>query len=243
MEDEWKISGNETLSIVVEKDTGFSIQDRVLIGAVTTLIVLVILALVLRLLKQPCKHRVNQSEEEKKDYDKYSTNSSLEDSSSDVSFRTSSSGYSESSGRSSQVTQLSYCSSEFSLKSDDRLVSISSSLPDLTGKNSKSINISSPSVFTLNTELMSKLSCNSEQIKSNLDDTGRTNKSTCSIKSVEHLNSSLSNSFLSLASSQLLDTNSRNSKNITVEHAYGKYLPKFYKYTELKENIESQSIH
>ncbi|XP_062610215.1 uncharacterized protein LOC134271996 isoform X2 [Saccostrea cucullata] len=209
MESEWALAGNEThFSIIVETEEGLSIQDRVLIGAVATLVVLVVLAVVLRLLKQPCRDRVNHIEEEKKDYDKYSTNSSLEDTSSDDSCRTSSSGFSDSSGRTSQVTQLSYCSSEYSLKSDDRLISLSSSLPDLTGKNSKSINISSPSIFTLNTELTTKLSSNSKQ---------------------------------SLASSQLLDTHSRTSKNTTVDHAYGKYLPKFYKKTDLSEDVQKQS--
>ncbi|XP_062610213.1 uncharacterized protein LOC134271996 isoform X1 [Saccostrea cucullata] len=242
MESEWALAGNEThFSIIVETEEGLSIQDRVLIGAVATLVVLVVLAVVLRLLKQPCRDRVNHIEEEKKDYDKYSTNSSLEDTSSDDSCRTSSSGFSDSSGRTSQVTQLSYCSSEYSLKSDDRLISLSSSLPDLTGKNSKSINISSPSIFTLNTELTTKLSSNSKQIKSNINDTGRATKSVCSIKSEEHLDNSLSNSFLSLASSQLLDTHSRTSKNTTVDHAYGKYLPKFYKKTDLSEDVQKQS--
>lgn len=213
-------SRNETTLVSFEDiDAGFSIQDRVLLGALSTVGALVALALMLRFMKQPCKHRLDNKDSDKKDYDKFSSSLSLEDGSSDVSCKTSSSGFSESSGMSSQGTQISYCSSEFSLQSDQRSLSFSQSLPDLTGKNTKSFNILSPAVFALSSDYTKS----SSQIIGKTDDYSSKEKD--SIKSAENLDSLLSNSVMSLTSS--LQTNDK--RKTTVEHAYGKFMPKYYK--------------
>lgn len=213
-------SRNETTLVLFEDiDAGFSIQDRVLLGALSTVGALVALALMLRFMKQPCKHRLDNKDSDKKEYDKFSSSLSLEDGSSDVSCKTSSSGFSESSGMSSQGTQISYCSSEFSLQSDQRSLSFSQSLPDLTGKNTKSFNILSPAVFALSSDYTKS----SSQIIGKTDD--YTSKEKDSIKSAENLDSLLSNSVMSLTSS--LQTNDK--RKTTVEHAYGKFMPKYYK--------------
>lgn len=213
-------SRNETTLVSFEDiDAGFSIQDRVLLGALSTVGALVALALMLRFMKQPCKHRLDNKDSDKKEYDKFSSSLSLEDGSSDVSCKTSSSGFSESSGMSSQGTQISYCSSEFSLQSDQRSLSFSQSLPDLTGKNTKSFNILSPAVFALSSEYTKS----SSQIIGKTDDYSSKEKD--SIKSAENLDSLLSNSVMSLTSS--LQTNDK--RKTTVEHAYGKFMPKYYK--------------
>lgn len=213
-------SRNETTLVSFEDiDAGFSIQDRVLLGALSTVGALVALALVLRFMKQPCKHRLDNKDSDKKEYDKFSSSLSLEDGSSDVSCKTSSSGFSESSGMSSQGTQISYCSSEFSLQSDQRSLSFSQSLPDLTGKNTKSFNILSPAVFALSSDYTKS----SSQIIGKTDDYSSKEKD--SIKSAENLDSLLSNSVMSLTSS--LQTNDK--RKTTVEHAYGKFMPKYYK--------------
>lgn len=213
-------SRNETTLVSFEDiDAGFSIQDRVLVGALSTVGALVALALMLRFMKQPCKHRLDNKDSDKKEYDKFSSSLSLEDGSSDVSCKTSSSGFSESSGMSSQGTQISYCSSEFSLQSDQRSLSFSQSLPDLTGKNTKSFNILSPAVFALSSDYTKS----SSQIIGKTDDYSSKEKD--SIKSAENLDSLLSNSVMSLTSS--LQTNDK--RKTTVEHAYGKFIPKYYK--------------
>lgn len=213
-------SRNETTLVSFEDiDAGFSIQDRVLLGALSTVGALVALALMLRFMKQPCKHRLDNKDSDKKEYDKFSSSLSLEDGSSDVSCKTSSSGFSESSGMSSQGTQISYCSSEFSLQSDQRSLSFSQSLPDLTGKNTKSFNILSPAVFALSSDYTKS----SSQIIGKTDDYSSKEKD--SIKSAENLDSLLSNSVMSLTSS--LQTNDK--RKTTVEHAYGKFMPKYYK--------------
>lgn len=213
-------SRNETTLVSFEDiDAGFSIQDRVLLGALSTVGALVALALMLRFMKQPCKHRLDNKDSDKKEYDKFSSSLSLEDGSSDVSCKTSSSGFSESSGMSSQGTQISYCSSEFSLQSDQKSLSFSQSLPDLTGKNTKSFNILSPAVFALSSDYTKS----SSQIIGKTDD--YTSKEKDSIKSAENLDSLLSNSVMSLTSS--LQTNDK--RKTTVEHAYGKFMPKYYK--------------
>lgn len=213
-------SRNETTLVSFEDiDAGFSIQDRVLLGALSTVGALVALALMLRFMKQPCKHRLDNKDSDKKEYDKFSSSLSLEDGSSDVSCKTSSSGFSESSGMSSQGTQISYCSSEFSLQSDQRSLSFSQSLPDLTGKNTKSFNILSPAVFALSSDYTKS----SSQIIGKTDDYSSKEKD--SIKSAENLDSLLSNSVMSLTSS--LQTNDK--RKTTVEHAYGKFIPKYYK--------------
>lgn len=213
-------SRNETTLVSFEDiDAGFSIQDRVLLGALSTVGALVALALMLRFMKQPCKHRLDNKDSDKKEYDKFSSSLSLEDGSSDVSCKTSSSGFSESSGMSSQGTQISYCSSEFSLQSDQRSLSFSQSLPDLTGKNTKSFNILSPAVFALSSDYTKS----SSQIIGKTDDYSSKEKD--SIKSAENLDSLLSNSVMSLTSS--LQTNDKGKT--TVEHAYGKFMPKYYK--------------
>lgn len=213
-------SRNETTLVSFEDiDAGFSIQDRVLVGALSTVGALVALALMLRFMKQPCKHRLDNKDSDKKEYDKFSSSLSLEDGSSDVSCKTSSSGFSESSGMSSQGTQISYCSSEFSLQSDQRSLSFSQSLPDLTGKNTKSFNILSPAVFALSSDCTKS----SSQIIGKTDDYSSKEKD--SIKSAENLDSLLSNSVMSLTSS--LQTNDK--RKTTVEHAYGKFMPKYYK--------------
>lgn len=213
-------SRNETTLVSFEDiDAGFSIQDRVLLGALSTVGALVALALMLRFMKQPCKHRLDNKDTDKKEYDKFSSSLSLEDGSSDVSCKTSSSGFSESSGMSSQGTQISYCSSEFSLQSDQRSLSFSQSLPDLTGKNTKSFNILSPAVFALSSDYTKSFS----QIIGKTDDYSSKEKD--SIKSAENLDSLLSNSVMSLTSS--LQTNDK--RKTTVEHAYGKFIPKYYK--------------
>nr|XP_011449115.2 uncharacterized protein LOC105343433 [Crassostrea gigas]XP_034319387.1 uncharacterized protein LOC105343433 [Crassostrea gigas] len=213
-------SRNETTLVSFEDiDAGFSIQDRVLLGALSTVGALVALALMLRFMKQPCKHRLDNKDSDKKEYDKFSSSLSLEDGSSDVSCKTSSSGFSESSGMSSQGTQISYCSSEFSLQSDQRSLSFSQSLPDLTGKNTKSFNILSPAVFALSSDYTKS----SSQIIGKTDDYSSKEKD--SIKSAENLDSLLSNSVMSLTSS--LQTNDK--RKATVEHAYGKFMPKYYK--------------
>lgn len=213
-------SRNETTLVSFEDiDAGFSIQDRVLVGALSTVGALVALALMLRFMKQPCKHRLDNKDSDKKEYDKFSSSLSLEDGSSDVSCKTSSSGFSESSGMSSQGTQISYCSSEFSLQSDQRSLSFSQSLPDLTGKNTKSFNILSPAVFALSSDYTKS----SSQIIGKTDDYSSKEKD--SIKSAENLDSLLSNSVMSLTSS--LQTNDK--RKTTVEHAYGKFMPKYYK--------------
>lgn len=213
-------SRNETTLVSFEDiDAGFSIQDRVLLGALSTVGALVALALMLRFMKQPCKHRLDNKDSDKKEYDKFSSSLSLEDGSSDVSCKTSSSGFSESSGMSSQGTQISYCSSEFSLQSDQRSLSFSQSLPDLTGKNTKSFNILSPAVFALSSDYTKS----SSQIIGKTDDYSYKEKD--SIKSAENLDSLLSNSVMSLTSS--LQTNDK--RKTTVEHAYGKFMPKYYK--------------
>lgn len=213
-------SRNETTLVSIEDiDSGFSIQDRVLLGALSTVGALVALALMLRFMKQPCKHRLDNKDSDKKEYDKFSSSLSLEDGSSDVSCKTSSSGFSESSGMSSQGTQISYCSSEFSLQSDQRSLSFSQSLPDLTGKNTKSFNILSPAVFALSSDYTKS----SSQIIGKTDDYSSKEKD--SIKSAENLDSLLSNSVMSLTSS--LQTNDK--RKTTVEHAYGKFMPKYYK--------------
>lgn len=213
-------SRNETTLVSFEDiDAGFSIQDRVLLGALSTVGALVALALMLRFMKQPCKHRLDNKDSDKKEYDKFSSSLSLEDGSSDVSCKTSSSGFSESSGMSSQGTQISYCSSEFSLQSDQRSLSFSQSLPDLTGKNTKSFNILSPAVFALSSDYTKS----SFQIIEKTDDYSSKEKN--SIKSAENLDSLLSNSVMSLTSS--LQTNDK--RKTTVEHAYGKFMPKYYK--------------
>lgn len=213
-------SRNETTLVSFEDiDAGFSIQDRVLVGALSTVGALVALALMLRFMKQPCKHRLDNKDCDKKEYDKFSSSLSLEDGSSDVSCKTSSSGFSESSGMSSQGTQISYCSSEFSLQSDQRSLSFSQSLPDLTGKNTKSFNILSPAVFALSSDYTKS----SSQIIGKTDDYSSKEKD--SIKSAENLDSLLSNSVMSLTSS--LQTNDK--RKTTVEHAYGKFMPKYYK--------------
>ncbi|XP_048750051.2 uncharacterized protein LOC125661929 isoform X2 [Ostrea edulis] len=224
------------LVILADNVSKFSVQDKVLLGALSTVGTLVILALTLRFLKQPCKDRI-QNGQEKTEYDRYCSSSSLEDTSSDVSFQTSSSGFSESSGSSSQATQISYCSSESSLKSENRSITLSSSLPDLTGKNAKSINLSSPTIFALNTELMPNLSSPSESLRAErLSEAERD-----SIKYITYMNTSLSNSFLSLTSSQSTDKPPRDPKNATVEHTYGKYLPKFYKKTNMIKEDKNQN--
>lgn len=211
---------NETTLVSFEDiDAGFSIQDRVLLGALSTVGALVALALMLRFMKQPCKHRLDNKDSDKKEYDKFSSSLSLEDGSSDVSCKTSSSGFSESSGISSQGTQISYCSSEFSLQFDQRSLSFSQSLPDLTGKNTKSFNILSPAVFALSSDYTKS----SSQIIEKTDDYSSKEKN--SIKSAENLDSLLSNSVMSLTSS--LQTNDK--RKTTVEHAYGKFMPKYYK--------------
>lgn len=213
-------SRNETTLVSFEDiDAGFSIQDRVLLGALSTVGALVALALMLRFMKQPCKHRLDNKDSDKKEYDKFSSSLSLEDGSSDVSCKTSSSGFSESSGMSSQGTQISYCSSEFSLQSDQRSLSFSQSLPDLTGKKTKSFNILSPAVFALSSDYTKS----SSQIIGKTDDYSSKEKD--SIKSAENLDSLLSNSVMSLTSS--LQTNDK--RKTTVEHAYGKFMPKYYK--------------
>lgn len=213
-------SRNETTLVSFEDiDAGFSIQDRVLVGALSTVGALVALALMLRFMKQPCKHRLDNKDSDKKEYDKFSSSLSLEDGSSDVSCKTSSSGFSESSGMSSQGTQISYCSSEFSLQSDQRSLSFSQSLPDLTGKNTKSFNILSPAVFALSSDYTKS----SSQIIGKTDDYSSKEKD--SIQSAENLDSLLSNSVMSLTSS--LQTNDK--RKTTVEHAYGKFMPKYYK--------------
>lgn len=213
-------SRNETTLVSFEDiDAGFSIQDRVLLGALSTVGALVALALMLRFMKQPCKHRLDNKDSDKKEYDKFSSSLSLEDGSSDVSCKTSSSGFSESSGMSSQGTQISYCSSEFSLQSDQRSLSFSQSLPDLTGKNTKSFNILSPAVFALSSDYTKS----SSQIIGKTDDYSSKEKD--SIKSAENLDSLLSNSVMSLTSS--LQTNDK--RKTTVAHAYGKFMPKYYK--------------
>lgn len=213
-------SRNETTLVSFEDiDAGFSIQDRVLLGALSTVGALVALALMLRFMKQPCKHRLDNKDSDKKEYDKFSSSLSLEDGSSDVSCKTSSSGFSESSGMSSQGTQISYCSSEFSLQSDQRSLSFSQSLPDLTGKNTKSFNILSPAVFALSSDYTKS----SSQIIGKTDHYSSKEKD--SIKSAENLDSLLSNSVMSLTSS--LQTNDK--RKTTVEHAYGKFMPKYYK--------------
>ncbi|XP_056003019.1 uncharacterized protein LOC125661929 isoform X3 [Ostrea edulis] len=198
------------LVILADNVSKFSVQDKVLLGALSTVGTLVILALTLRFLKQPCKDRI-QNGQEKTEYDRYCSSSSLEDTSSDVSFQTSSSGFSESSGSSSQATQISYCSSESSLKSENRSITLSSSLPDLTGKNAK-----------LRAERLSEAERDS-------------------IKYITYMNTSLSNSFLSLTSSQSTDKPPRDPKNATVEHTYGKYLPKFYKKTNMIKEDKNQN--
>lgn len=215
-------SRNETTLVPFEDiGAGFSIQDRVLVGALSTVAALVTLALILRFMKQPCKHRLDNKDNDKKGYDTFSSSLSLEDGSSDVSCKTSSSGFSESSGISSQGTQICYCSSEFSLQSDQRSLSFSQSLPDLTGKNTKSFNILSPAVFALSSDFTK--SYPSSQTIEKPDDYSSKEKD--SIKSAENLDSLLSNSIMSLTSS--LHTNDK--RKTTVEHAYGKFIPKYYK--------------
>lgn len=67
-------SRNETTLVSFEDiDAGFSIQDRVLLGAVSTVGALVALALMLRFMKQPCKHRLDNKDSDKKEYDKFSS--------------------------------------------------------------------------------------------------------------------------------------------------------------------------
>lgn len=63
---------NTVTKIYTPQDVEKSIQDRVLIGALATVGVLVTLALVLRFLKQPCKHRI-ENKEENKEYDRFSS--------------------------------------------------------------------------------------------------------------------------------------------------------------------------
>lgn len=65
-------SRNETTLVSFEDiDAGFSIQDRVLLGALSTVGALVALALMLRFMKQPCKHRLDNKDSDKKEYDKF----------------------------------------------------------------------------------------------------------------------------------------------------------------------------
>lgn len=67
-------SRNETTLVPFEDiGAGFSIQDRVLVGALSTVAALVTLALILRFMKQPCKHRLDNKDDDKKGYDKFSS--------------------------------------------------------------------------------------------------------------------------------------------------------------------------
>lgn len=67
-------SRNETTLVSFEDiDAGFSIQDRVLLGALSTVGALVALALMLRFMKKPCKHRLDNKDSDKKEYDKFSS--------------------------------------------------------------------------------------------------------------------------------------------------------------------------
>lgn len=63
---------NTVTKISTPQDVEMSIQDRVLIGALATVGVLVTLALVLRFLKPPCKHRI-ENKDENKEYDRFSS--------------------------------------------------------------------------------------------------------------------------------------------------------------------------